>query len=103
MALPFFSSRMAGSARPICIRSPKPSCVADCPQAARASDLKQLFRRRLAWSDPVIAAQLRLAEMNAAMPRHDHQRAEHRRLRNGKVVRHRRLGWPLALGRIAQC
>jgi hypothetical protein len=51
----------------------------------------------------MIAAQLGLAQVNAPLPRYNHQRAEHRRLRNGKVVRHRRLGWPLALGRIAQC
>ena len=47
-------------------------------EAAAGGDLQQLFRRGAARFDAVIAAQLRLAEMDTAMARDDHQGAKQR-------------------------
>ena len=78
MALPFFSSSIAGSASLSCIRSRKPRRVATARMPQAPAILQQLFGRRLAGSEAMIAPQLLLAEVNSAMPGDDHQSFEQR-------------------------
>jgi hypothetical protein len=77
-----------------------------CPDhshPARARHLKQRLRRRFAWPNLVIAAQLGLAQVNAPLPRCNHQRAEHRRLGSVTAVLRRRFQWLFDGGCIMQC
>ena len=51
----------------------------ECPEAIGAGNPQELMRGRSVRGNPMIAAQLGRAEMDAAMPCNDRQRAEQRR------------------------
>jgi hypothetical protein len=71
MALPFFKQQDGRERRFHLQQTGERASSGDRPEAMGAGNVEERFRGRAARPDPMIAAQLRRAQMGAAIPRGD--------------------------------